>query len=237
HRVMVWNRTASRATEHARLHGTRAAASVAEAAAAGVDAVIAMVADDGASRSTWLEDGEALAQVPAGSVAIQCSTLSVGWTEELERAAVAAGRAFVAAPVVGSRPQADAQQLVILAGGTPDGVAVAKRILQPTAVRVIDLGAPADAARVKLAINTAFAVQAATWAELLAALQNLPGGTDAAVELFGSLPVASPAMQRMLQLMRDRQFAPSFPVSLVAKDLRYATSAFGEDARMTAAAR
>ena len=79
--LTVWNRTASRCKALAEA-GAKIAATPAEGAR-GADAVIAMLADDDASRSAWLGESGALAAMDRGALAIDSSTLTVGWMREL----------------------------------------------------------------------------------------------------------------------------------------------------------
>src|SRR3712207_1040305 len=72
--LTVWNRNAARA-EPLRARGAAVAATPREAAAA-ADVVIAMVADDNASREVWTGADGALEGVRGGAVAIESSTLS-----------------------------------------------------------------------------------------------------------------------------------------------------------------
>jgi 3-hydroxyisobutyrate dehydrogenase-like beta-hydroxyacid dehydrogenase len=90
-------------------------------AVGGADLVIAMVTDDHASRSVWI-DSRALSAMPRGSIAIECSTLTPAWVGKLSEHARESGVAFVDAPVVGSRPQADAGNLIFLAGGESSAI-------------------------------------------------------------------------------------------------------------------
>jgi hypothetical protein len=63
-------------------------------AARGADIVLAMLADDEASRSVWLGDGGALAAMRPQTIAIESSTLTVDWIRELAAAAEARGMDF-----------------------------------------------------------------------------------------------------------------------------------------------
>src|SRR6202048_2173130 len=72
--VAVWNRSKSKA-EDLIARGARWAASPADAAD-GADAVVTMVADDDASRAVWLTKDGAAAAMKAGTLAIECSTVS-----------------------------------------------------------------------------------------------------------------------------------------------------------------
>jgi 3-hydroxyisobutyrate dehydrogenase len=83
------------------------AAPTAADAVKGAGVVIAMVTDDDASRRVWLDAG-VLRSMRTGAIAVECSTLSPGWVSELATHARDAGLRFVDAPVVGSRPQAEA---------------------------------------------------------------------------------------------------------------------------------
>src|SRR5881628_1745921 len=52
-------------------------------AASQADVIISMVADDNASRAMWLGETGALAGAKAGTVCIECSTVTVDWVREL----------------------------------------------------------------------------------------------------------------------------------------------------------
>src|SRR5258708_28355504 len=72
--VAVWNRSKAKADDLIG-RGARWAASPADAAD-GADAVVTMVADDEASRAVWLGKDGAAATAKAGTLAIECSTVS-----------------------------------------------------------------------------------------------------------------------------------------------------------------
>ena len=72
--VAVWNRSKAKA-EDLIARGARWATSPADAAD-GADAVVTMVADDEASRAVWLGKDGAAATMKAGTLAIECSTVS-----------------------------------------------------------------------------------------------------------------------------------------------------------------
>ena len=72
--VAVWNRSKAKA-EDLIARGARWATSP-EDAAIDADAVVTMVADDEASRAVWLTKDGAAATMKAGTLAIECSTVS-----------------------------------------------------------------------------------------------------------------------------------------------------------------
>jgi 3-hydroxyisobutyrate dehydrogenase len=221
HTVTIWNRTPATAEALSAEIGASVEGSPAAAVAA-AEVALACVADDEASATVWLDpDGGGLAALPPKAIAIEASTLSPDWVRRLGAVADAHGIKFLETPMVGSRPQLAARQLVHLCGGDQTVLDEARELLSVSASRIEHVGTTGNAATIKLAINGLLAVQAAVGAELLAVLANSPADVGATIELLTSLPTTSPALARLLGLMRRREFAPNFPIRLVAKDLNY----------------
>lgn len=224
HDVVVFNRTKARAAA-ALDAGARWAATPREAAA-GAQVVISMVRDDEASRSVWLDaDDGAVCGLGAGALAIESSTVTPGHASVLDQAVRLAGARFIDAPVVGSTPQARAGALVFLAGGAADDIATAKPLLELMGADVLRAGDVGEGSALKLIVNALFASQVALVGELLGAA----GAGDAVraerfLELLSSLPVMSPAAAVAGRMILARDHAPRFPIELVVKDLRYASS-------------
>jgi 3-hydroxyisobutyrate dehydrogenase len=218
--TVVYNRTAERARALAG-DGAVVAATPREAAAR-ADAVIAMVSDDAASRALWLDDRHgAAAGLRRDALAIESSTLTPAWIRELGAALGARDVRFLDAPVVGSRPQADAGALIYLVGGAADHVAAARELLAAMGGAVHHVGPIGSAAVVKLAVNALFACQTAVLAEILGLVRRAGLDVRDTVKVLSTLPVTSPAMQGVGVQIADHSFAPLFPVSLVQKDLHY----------------
>jgi 3-hydroxyisobutyrate dehydrogenase len=156
--VTVWNRTPAVAEALART-GARSAATP-QAAALGAEVVISMVYDDEASRSVWLDpDDGALGGMSAGGLGIECSTLSPAHVVRLHEAAAAHGVAFLDAPLAGSRPQAEAGQLIFMVGGAVADVTRAEPVLLAMGSAVHRAGEAGAGSVVKLMVNTLFGSQ------------------------------------------------------------------------------
>src|SRR6202035_6132675 len=97
--LAVWNRSKAKA-EDLIARGARWASSPADAAD-GADAVVTMVADDGASRAVWLGKDGAAATMKAGTLAIECSTVSYGHALELARQLRDRGLIYIDSPASG----------------------------------------------------------------------------------------------------------------------------------------
>lgn len=224
HDVTVWNRTAATAEQLATEHALTAAETP-RSAVDGADFVVSMVSNDEAASYVWLEpDNGALAAMTAGTVGIESSTLTAATASLLGDSARAAGIEFVEAPVVGSRPQADAGALFYLLGGETAAIEAAQLIIDVNAGKSTHVGKIGNAATMKLAINGLFAAQVAAYAEIAGFIQRSDLDTAQAISTLAALPITSPGLERILGLITDRNYEPNFPIHLVAKDLGYLTT-------------
>ncbi|MEC9345924.1 MAG: NAD(P)-dependent oxidoreductase [Pseudomonadota bacterium] len=220
HDLVVWNRSPDAAVSLAG-KGATVAANPAEAVT-GVDVAIAMVREDAASRRVWLDpDDGALAALAPGAVAIESSTLSVDWTRELAGRFAAAGQAFLDAPVLGSRPQADAKTLIHVAGGAAAVLERMRPVLGAMGSAVHHMGPNGAGAAMKLLVNAMLGIQVAALAELIGAGRAMGLQPADVVRTLAATPVMSPAASGSGAAMVAAGFAPAFPVELVEKDLGY----------------
>ncbi|MEO1621417.1 MAG: NAD(P)-dependent oxidoreductase, partial [Cyanobacteria bacterium J06632_3] len=190
------------------------------------DIVISMVTDDAASKSVWLtpETG-AVYGLRAGAIAIESSTLSVDYTQELEQIFAGRGFDFLIAPVVGSRPQAEAQRLIYLVGGNADILAKAQPVLSINSGTIYHLGSAAQVMAMKLAVNSLLGIQVAALAEALGLLSQYGLSLETAANCLVEMPVVSPAAKGATAAIVADSHAPLFPIQLVEKDFRYAMKA------------
>jgi 3-hydroxyisobutyrate dehydrogenase len=219
--VTVWNRD-DRKAEPLLALGAKIAGSP-RAAAGHADVVFSMVRDDEASQKIWLDpETGALAGMRPATLAIECSTLTTAHVRLLAKAATAQRVRFIDAPLAGSRPQADTAQLIFFVGGDEVDVVEARAVLQSMASAVHHVGAAGAGATVKLMLNALFGIQLAAMGELLGVVQR--AGLDLAktLDVLASTPVLSPAAKVAAGAMLAGNFAPMFPIELVAKDFRYA---------------
>ena len=161
--VAVWNRSKAKA-EDLIARGARWAASPADAAD-GAEAIVTMVADDVASRAVWLGTDGATATMKAGSLAIECSTLSHDWVLELEQVVRQRGFRYVDSPVTGLPQAAAAGKLTLLVGADAADLDSAKPYLAPIGDVIRHFGAVGQGTVYKLMINLIGAVQIASAAE------------------------------------------------------------------------
>lgn len=226
--LVLWNRSPARA-EALAASFSGANAHLAESprdAAEGADFIFSAVRDDEASRAVWLDqDKGALAGMKTDAIAVECSTLSLSHVAELAGAFRAGKRAFLDAPVVGSRPQAEAGALIFLAGGEAQTIAKAEKLFAAMGSNVCHAGPNGAGAALKLAVNALFGVQVAALAEVLGLMKRAGVAPALAAEIIGATPVAGGAAKGALASMTAGAFAPMFPVDLVRKDFGYVRAA------------
>ncbi len=222
HEVTVYNRTAT-ACAPLKEKGATVANTPYEAVQ-NSEFIISMVTDDNAARSIWLDEKTgALAAAQKGAVIIESSTLTPDWVKTLSEYAAKKGAHFIDAPVVGSRPQAEAGQLIYLVGGEKSALDKAQPVLMAMGAALHHVGSIGSGATMKLAVNTLFGIQVAAWAETLSWLEKSGIAASDAVNILNTLPTTSPALQGIGKLMAAGNDDPLFPISLVAKDFGYAT--------------
>ncbi|UII31709.1 NAD(P)-dependent oxidoreductase [Fulvivirga ulvae] len=228
HNVTVWNRTSSAAAPlvEAGAHQAQSA----KDAALNADFVIAMVRDNEASREVWLDPEKgALAGMKAGSIAIESSTLTPEWIRELGQTTAASGVSLLEAPVSGTRPQAEAGQLIYLVGGDEATLRKAEPVLAIMGGSIILVGDLGTAALAKLTTNTLLGIQVTAYAELIGMLTR--SGADVA-RILGAVAetsVWSPVASYLTGSMLTKNFSPMFPIELIEKDFDYTLQKVGAE--------
>ena len=229
HTVTVWNRSPA-AAKALIPSGARKASSPKEAAE-GADFVFAIVRDDGASKNVWLDSTNgALGGMRPGAVAIESSTLTPEWIRKLSEHFRAKGISLLDAPVSGSRPQAEAAQLVYLVGGDAEALSAAEPLLKVLGSSIRHVGPIGAGSLAKLTTNTLLGVQVDTIAELIGMLQRQGVDPKQILDAVASTPVWSTVAGRIAGSMLSGTFAPQFPIELIEKDFSYTVyTAGGEE--------
>jgi 3-hydroxyisobutyrate dehydrogenase-like beta-hydroxyacid dehydrogenase len=151
HEVTVYNRTRNKA-QGLIGRGAHLAARVADACHG--EAVITMLADDGAVEDVVFGEGGVLQSMGRGVIHVSMSTISVALSERLSAAHARAAQRFVAAPVFGRPDAAASGKLFIIAGGAPDVVDACMPLFDAMGQKTIHIGdVPQAANLVKLSGN------------------------------------------------------------------------------------
>lgn len=224
HAVRGWNRSPAPMTKLAAL-GAESAATPREAAA-DVDVMISMLADDAATRAAVLE-AETLAVLKPGAIHVNMATVSVALGAELAALHQTQGIGYVAAPVLGRVNVAEAGELNILAAGAAETVAAVQPLFDVLGQKTWYLGErPEQANAAKLAVNFMIASAIGTMGEAVALAQG--HGVDKAdfLELVTSTAFAAPVYKGYGKAIAEERFEPAgFKLALGLKDIRLALAA------------
>jgi 3-hydroxyisobutyrate dehydrogenase len=221
--LTVWNRSRAKA-EDLIARGARWAASPADAAV-GADAIVTMVADDKASRAVWLGKEGAAATAKAGTLAIECSTVSYGHALDLARELRGRGLVYIDSPVTGLPDAAAAGKLTMLVGAEPADLDAARPYLAPLSTAIRHFGAVGTGTVYKLINNLMGAIQIAGLAEGLAIAEQAGLDMKLVLETLETGVAASPQVVRHSKRMVARDFGgASFAAALRYKDAVYAVA-------------
>lgn len=222
--VRAWNRTRDKATP-LRDDGVEVFESAAQASD-GADVLLTMLSDADAVIDA-AED--ALPGVREGTVWLQMSTIGEIGTERCAELAGAHGVTLFDAPVLGTKQPAEQGQLVILASG-PGGANgagepdAAKETAQPIfdavgqkTMWVGDLGA---GTRLKLVVNAWVLTVVEGGAETIALAEGLGLDPSLLFEAIDGGALDLPYLRLKGKAIAERNFEPSFRLTLAAKDAR-----------------
>ena len=221
--VALWNRSRAKA-EDLIARGAHFATSPADAAI-DADAVVTMVADDGASRAVWLgEDGAGTTMKP-GTLAIECSTVSHAHALHLARELRGRGLISIDCPVTGLPDAAAAGKLTLLVGAEPADLEKARPFLEPLSTTIPQFGAVGSGTVYKLINNMMGAIQIAGLAEGVGIAEQAGLDMKLVLEAIESGVAASPQVIRHARRMVARDFAgATFTSALRHKDAAYAVA-------------
>ncbi len=217
--LVVWNRSSDKAAPLLEM-GARLAETPA-AAAAEADIVISSLADDGAMKVVVSGPDGILAGMRPGAVHIGTSTISPTLSDELGGMHAAAGGCYIAGPVVGRVPAAEAAQLVTFVAGDAERIEASRSVIAAYAPRIFVVGErPSQASIAKLIANFLGASgmdligQSLAWAEK-------SGLSAALVRQMLSGFFANPAMQEYVTKIGERDFdTVGFTASGGLKDVK-----------------
>jgi 3-hydroxyisobutyrate dehydrogenase-like beta-hydroxyacid dehydrogenase len=221
--VTVWNRSKAKA-EDLIARGARWAASPKDAAI-DADAVVSMVADDEASRAVWLGQDGAAATMKAGTLAIECSTVSYRHALDLAQELRGRGLVYIDSPVTGLPDAAAAGKLTLLVGADAADLEKARPFLVPLSSTIRHFGAVGSGTVYKLINNLMGAIQIAGIAEGLAIAEHAGLDMKLVLEAIETGVAASPQVIRHSRRMVARDFSgATFTAALRHKDAAYAVA-------------
>ncbi len=224
HEVTVFNRTAAKMEALVKL-GAHSASQPGHACLG--EAVITMLADDGAVESMVFGEKGIIKNLSRGSIHVSMSTISVALSERLAAAHADAGQRFVAAPVFGRPDAAAAGNLFIMAAGAQDAVDACLPLFNALGQKMFTFGVnPSAANLIKLSGNFLLASAIEALSEAVALVGKAGVDRERYVEFLTETLFSAPVYKTYGGLIARRQFEPAgFAAPLGYKDMRLALAA------------
>jgi 3-hydroxyisobutyrate dehydrogenase-like beta-hydroxyacid dehydrogenase len=228
HNVTVYNRTRSRADE-LKPDGAIVEDTAAQAAS-GAEAVFTMLADDHALEEITFGAGKLLESLPAGSVHLSASTISVRLSRRLTAAHRERGQHYLAAPVFGRPDAAAAAKLFVVAAGPQFQIERCQPLFSAIGQRTFVAGAePPMANVVKLAGNFLITTIIEGLAESFALARKSEVDPGQMLEILTGSLFPAPIYKNYGAMVAHEKFEPvGFKLKLGAKDNRLVLSAAEE---------
>lgn len=229
HTLTVYNKTRSRA-EALQALGATVADSAAEAASK-AEGVITMLADDHAAEDIILGTGDVISSLPAGSVHISMSTISVALSHRLMAAHRKRNQHYISACVFGRPDAAAAAKLFIAAAGPAKQIERSQALFDAMGQKTFVVGDEGPAANVaKVAGNFLITVVIESLGEAFALVRKSGVDPDKFLELLTGSLFAAPIYRTYGAMIAADNFEPvGFRMKLGMKDNRLVLAA-AEDA-------
>ncbi len=223
HDVVVWNRSDGPVDELLAA-GARRSGSVAEALHTPV--VLSVLADDRAVAETFLDSG-VLAQAPGGTVHVNLATVSADLARRAAAAHAEHGVGYVAAPVFGRVPVAEAGALNILAAGEDRLIHRVQPFFDVIGSRTWRIGdRPEQANVVKILGNYLIACAIQSLGEAVSLAEGAGVDSGQLVELLTSTLFPGAVYSGYGSMIAERRYQPAgFTTALGRKDLHLALDA------------
>ncbi|MCQ3978994.1 MAG: 2-hydroxy-3-oxopropionate reductase [Anaerolineae bacterium] len=224
--LTVWNRTASKA-EPLLAAGAAAGQNPAEVAARS-DIILICVSDTPDVENVILGENGVLAGVKAGSLVIDCSTISPIVTRKLAEKLAAAGAAMLDAPVSGGSEGAARGALSIMVGGEAKDVERAMPVFEAIGKKITHVGPIGAGQTVKLVNQILVVGNCLAMCEALLFAQA--GGVDTAkaLEAVAAGAAGSWMLSNRGPQILQRDWRPGFTIDLQQKDVRLILNAADE---------
>lgn len=201
-------------------------------AVSGADVVVTML--PAGSHVAGVYRDAVFGTAPAGTLLIDCSTIDVATAKIVAAEAAAKGLVAVDAPVSGGIAAANAGTLTFMVGGSDEGFARAKPVLEAMGKAVIHAGDSGAGQTAKICNNMLLGATMIATAEAFVLAQKLgldpqrfydiasvSSGQNWSMTSYCPLPGVGP------ESPADRDYQGGFAVALMLKDLRLAAEAAG----------
>jgi 3-hydroxyisobutyrate dehydrogenase len=197
--------------------GARHCESLSELTAA-ADVVFTVVSNDAAMRNIFMEADDNLLQGSAGTMFVNCATVSAQVQQDIDAAAKAVGAATLEGAMASSISQAREGKLFLIIGGDEAIFQQLKPILDQMSVNLTHTGEIGKAAKVKALVNMVMNINTAALAEGLGLADALGLDLEMIVDIFSQTGANSRVLETDSEDMIARDHEAWFMAEHAAKD-------------------
>ncbi|MGR6520294.1 NAD(P)-dependent oxidoreductase (plasmid) [Rhodococcus erythropolis] len=222
------------AREAARSNGVEVAESVADAVR-DADAVFTMLQSAKVVEQVVSGVDGAFANMPKGTVVVDCSTIGIDTARTLANEAKKLGVGFVDAPVSGGVHGAEDGSLTLMLGGDIDHVAAIEPLIKSVGSYIVHVGPSGDGQAMKVVNNALMAVSMAAACEVSVLAQRLKLDPQVYFDIVTRSSGDSWVFRNWFPLPgvvanspSSHGYEPGFMIDLIHKDLRLATATAAE---------
>jgi 3-hydroxyisobutyrate dehydrogenase len=182
------------------------------------DCLILMLTNAAAIREVILSENAA--SLLANRTVIQMGTISPSESKAIQKAVLENKGDYLEAPVLGSIPEANAGQLLVMVGGTQTQFEKWSELLQHFGTKPMLIGEVGTAAAMKLGLNQLIASLTSSFALSLSFVERQGVDVEKFMQVLRQSALYAPTFDKKLQRMRDRNYDnPNFPTKHLLKDI------------------
>lgn len=220
--VSVWNRSAGKEVE-----GARVASSPAEAAH-GAEVVWICVSDTAAVEQVLFGPNGIEQSLAEGMIIADSSTISPAATRRFAERVAKKGVQYVDSPVTGSKVGAEAGTLLFIVGGSEESIEKLKPLYAAMGKKIFRMGETSKGQSAKIAMNLQIAMIYEGFAEGLTLAAKLGVDPATLIPLINASMLKSGVVDYKAPFVLQRDFTANFPLKLMRKDIRLALEAAKE---------
>ncbi len=213
HEVAVWNRSAGKHAE-----GARMAVSPADAAR-GAEVVWMCVSDTAAVERVLFSGDGVEGVLEPGMIVADSSTISPSATRKFAERVRARGADYVDAPMTGSKIAAESGQLIFIVGGETATLERIQPLFDAMGKKVIHMGPTGHGQSAKLGGNLMISLMYEGFAEALTLISKLGVARERFMELVNASMIRSGVTDYKAPFVLRRDFSANFPLRLMHKDI------------------
>jgi len=222
HEVSVWNRSAGKEVE-----GARVASSPADAAQ-GAEVVWICVSDTAAVEQVLFGPNGIEQSLTEGMIIADSSTISPAATRRFAERVAKKGVQYVDSPVTGSKVGAEGGTLLFIVGGSEEAIERLKPLYAAMGKKIFRMGETGKGQSAKIDMNLQIAMIYEGFAEGLTLAAKLGVDPATLIPLINASMLKSGVVEYKAPFVLQRDFTANFPLKLMRKDIRLALEAAKE---------